>query len=545
MGRSPAKLAAVVARCAGAAVTSATADFTLPGASEDAVREALATLGGIDRALIAHGDLGDQRATERDPAAAEQVGKTTALLSLGAALTAEGRYAALLVSMETGAAFPDDVGAAEHAILAEWRRSARHQLPADLQPPPWPDTQPGSRIGAALEAWSAASARPLVVFLDEIDALRDNVLLSVLRQLRAGHRSRPAGFPWALGLVGLRDVRDYKVASGGSEHLHTASPFNIKVRSLTMREFTADEVAELYAQHTADTGQRFEDDALRQAFAHTQGQPWLVNALAYVVTTELKPDRAVSITAADIDRARDVLVDRQDTHLDSLAERLRDPRVRAVIEPMIQGESLAALAPDDLRFVLDLGLVRERADGGVEVANPIYREIIARQLTVTMRASLPVMAPTWLAADGRMDFDRLLEAFVAFWVQHGEAMLASSPYNEAAPHLVMMAFLHRVVNGGGRVDRELAIGSRRKDLCVAYKGDRLGIEVKTWRDTDKARDPADEGVAQLDAYLARIQVARGWLVRFDQRAAAAPLPDRMRVEDVTTARGSQVTRILL
>ena len=85
-----------------------------------------------------------------------QVGKTTALLSLGAALTAEGRYAALLVSMETGAAFPDDVGAAEHAILAEWRRSARHQLPADLQPPPWPDTLPGSRIGAALDGLRSA-----------------------------------------------------------------------------------------------------------------------------------------------------------------------------------------------------------------------------------------------------------------------------------------------------------------------------------------------------------------------------------------------------
>ena len=73
VGRNPAKLAAVVARCAGAEVTSATADFTLPGASEDAVREAVVTLGGIDRALIAHGDLGDQRATERDPAAAEAV----------------------------------------------------------------------------------------------------------------------------------------------------------------------------------------------------------------------------------------------------------------------------------------------------------------------------------------------------------------------------------------------------------------------------------------------------------------------------------------
>jgi hypothetical protein len=76
--------------------------------------------------------------------------------------------------------------------------------------------------------------------------------------------------------------------------------------------------------------------------------------------------------------------------------------VRAVVEPMIQGETLASLAPDDLRFVIDLGLVRRDADGAVEVANPIYREIIVRSLTAgAMRASLPKIAPTWLARRAR------------------------------------------------------------------------------------------------------------------------------------------------
>jgi hypothetical protein len=80
--------------------------------------------------------------------------------------------------------------------------------------------------------------------------------------------------------VALGGVRDYKIAAGGSNRLHTASPFNIKVESLTMRDFTAAEVAELYAQHTAETGQRFEPDALARAFDLTRSQPWLVNALA-------------------------------------------------------------------------------------------------------------------------------------------------------------------------------------------------------------------------------------------------------------------------
>jgi hypothetical protein len=475
--------------------------------------------------------------------APRQVGKTTALAALAASLTAEGRYAAVLVSMEMGAGFPEDVGDAENAILSSWRTRARFLLPQALQPPPWPDAPPGGRLHAALSAWAATCPRPLVVFIDEIDALRDAVLISVLRQLRDGYSLRPGGFPWSLALAGLRDVRDYKVASGGSAHLHTASPFNIKVRSLTMRSFTADEVAELYGQHEVETGQRFAPEALARAVELTQGQPWLVNALAYVVTTELSEDRGETVRAADVDRARDVLVAREDTHLDSLAERLRDPRVRAVIAPMILGEALSAVSPDDLRFVLDLGLVAQAPDGTLAVANPIYREIIARALTTSVRASLPTITPSWLDEGGRLDLSGLREAFVAFWLRHGEALLRGAPYPEAAPHLVLMAFLDRVANGGGRVERELAIGSGRLDLCLEYKGDRLAIEVKTWRDSDKVRDPLDAGLAQLEEYLARLRVDRGWLVRFDQRAAAPALPDRVHIEEVVTTQGRVITVI--
>jgi len=45
-------------------------------------------------------------------------------------------------------------------------------------------------------------------------------------------------------------VRDYKVASGGSDRLNTASPFNIKTESLTLGDFSAGDVAALYGQHT-------------------------------------------------------------------------------------------------------------------------------------------------------------------------------------------------------------------------------------------------------------------------------------------------------
>lgn len=476
--------------------------------------------------------------------APRQVGKTTSLLALGSALTAEGRYAAVMVTMETGSPF-DDVARAEGPVLDTWRQNAEAWLPRALWPPPWPGAEAGSRIGAALRAWSQACPRPLVVFLDEVDALQGPVLESMLRQIRAGHRDRPEAFPWSLALVGMRDVRDYKLTLGDVDRAHSSSPFNIKVESFTMRDFTAEEVAELYAQHTAETGQRFDADALATAFVLTQGQPWLVNALARQVTGVFVTDRTQAVTTADVMAARDRLIEREDTHLDSLAERLREPRVRAIIDPMLSGQDLPTLPSDDVRFVKDLGLVRENDEGGLEVANPIYREIIGRSLALSVRLSLPRVAATWLAADGGLDVEALLAAWVTFWTLHGETLQAQSPYSEAAAHLVLLAFLHRVVNGGGRIEREYAVGTGRMDLRVAYRGAVLAIEVKVWRDGDKKRDPAGAGVAQLEGYMARVGAAHGWLVVFDQRRDAKDVSERVRVERAPRADGRDIAVVWL
>ncbi len=473
--------------------------------------------------------------------APRQTGKTTAMLSLAQALTESGQYAAVMVSVEVGAAFVDNLDAAELAILGAWRGAAQFRLPTYLQPPIWPESPSGRQIGSALSAWARHSPRPLVVFIDEIDSLQDSVLISVLRQLRDGFPNRPDGFPYALALVGLRDVRDYKVAAGGSSRLNTASPFNIKVKSLTLRNFTALEVAELYAQHTADTGQRFTDEATETVFELTQGQPWLVNALAKEAVEELVSDSSQPIEVSHIHDAKERLITRQDTHLDSLAERLREPRVRAVIEPMLAGQDLGIIAADDRQFLVDLGLVRRDPAGGLSIANPIYREVLPRVLAQGPQDSLPVIQPSWLQADGQLNADKLLSAFLAFWRQHGEPLMKSAPYHEIAPHLVTMAFLHRVVNGGGTLEREYAIGSGRMDLCLRYGDTVVAMELKVWR--QNRPDPLLAGLEQLDKYLAGLGLRQGWLVVFDRRSGLAPIAQRTAVEQAMTAQGRAIAVI--
>ncbi|GAA6619726.1 ATP-binding protein [Scytonema sp. NUACC26] len=481
--------------------------------------------------------------------APRQTGKTTAMLALAKQLTLSGRYTAVTVSVEVGSAFNNDVGAAELAILGTWRDTVADILPKELQPPVWNTEEPGRRIQASLRAWAQASPRPLVIFIDEIDSLQNETLISVLRQLRDGYPRRPNNFPLSVGLIGLRDVRDYKVASGGSvreaspteNRLNTASPFNIKVSSLTLRNFHAEEVAELYQHHTDETEQVFTQLAKATAFDLTQGQPWLVNALAKEVVEKMVKDRSITITHEHILKAKEILIARQDTHLDSLAEKLREKRVKDIIEPMLAGGALGDTTADDRQYLIDLGLLRRDPAGGLVIANPIYREVIPRVLVQGTQDSLPHISPSWLTDSGELNIDDLLQAFMRFWRQHGEPLLGSTGYHEIAPHIVLMAFLHRVVNGGGTLEREYAIGSDRMDLCLRYGSTTLGIELKVWR--EKKGDPQDEGLEQLDSYLARLGLDFGWLFVFDRRKNAPPMEERISTQIVTTKNHRSITVI--
>jgi AAA domain len=475
--------------------------------------------------------------------APRQIGKTTTILALAEQLNTAGQHVAAVLSVEIGAPFGDDIGAAEAAILATWRDTLKFLLPSELQPPAWDDAPPGQRISHALQEWSKACPLPLVIFIDEADALQNQTLISLLRQLRDGYPRRPKGFPSSVGLIGLRDVRDYKVAAGDNNRLNTSSPFNIKVESLTMQNFNELEVNELYQQHTDDTGQVFTPTAIQLAFHLTQGQPWLVNALARQLTEEIAPEPETTITLTMVEEAKEILIRRQDTHLDSLAERLREDRIKAIIEPMLAGLELGNIPNEDIQFVQDLGLCRIDPLGGLTIANPIYREVLPRVLTVTPMASLPQISPTWLTTTGDLDTDRLLHAFMDFWLQHGEALLKSVAYPEIAPHLVLMAFLHRVINGGGTLEREYAIGRDRMDLCLRYGSVILGIELKVWR-TGRP-DPLTKGLMQLEGYLDRLKQSSGWLVIFDRRTNALPLEERLETSLAQTSNEQRVTVIRL
>jgi hypothetical protein len=176
-------------------------------------------------------------------------------------------------------------------------------------------------------------------------------------------------------------------------------------------------------------------------------------------------DRCLLRNGRGGDEAKDRLILARATHLDSLAARLGEPRVRRVIEPLIAGE-LVQIDPfdDDLAYVRDLGLIADSKEA--RVANPIYREVIVRVLGTGTEANISADPRAFIAPDGRLDFAMLLTEFVEFWRQHDNVLVDGTVYHEAAPKLVIMAYLHRIVNGGGYIDREYGVGRGRIDVLV-------------------------------------------------------------------------------
>ncbi|MEU6795588.1 ATP-binding protein [Nonomuraea wenchangensis] len=483
--------------------------------------------------------------------APRQTGKTTTLDALASELTAEGDIAALTFSCERAKSAGDDYPAAESLLLDSLREAAALSgWPEELLPPDSPpQVTPGSRFGAQLSAWSRRCPRRVVLLLDEIDALQGNSMVSILSQLRDGHNKRSKGYPFPASVVlcGLRDVRDYKVASGGpSDRSNPASPFNIVAESLRLGDFTADDIAELYGRHTQATGQEFTKDAVDRAFELTQGQPWLVNALAYEITVQMKVTGA--ITSERIEEAKERLIRKRATHLDALVARLHEPRVERVIEPIVAGTypDTDAAFDDDVSYVHDLGLIRGTRD--LEIANPIYREVLLRVLGDRTERFVKAEPRSFVLPDGRFDLPRLLQEFVTFWREHGETLIQQEGYHEAACQIILMAFLHRLVNGGGHLDREYAAGTKRLDVLIRWPytgpdGERLiqreAMELKVWRPGEN--DPTPDGLTQLDRYLDRLTLTSGILVIFDRRPQAPPWQQRGGFEHATTPAGRQVT----
>jgi hypothetical protein len=488
--------------------------------------------------------------------APRQTGKTTFIQSWARELNATGKVAACYVTVEyaqglreverampticeairDGAAVgglpvPDvtthALGSLLRDILGNWFKVFK----TDREP-----TSPASMLSKILGNWAALVApKPLVIFFDEVDVLEGETMISFLRQLRGGFATRaPSVFPISIALVGMRDLRDYLVAAKDGVAPNPGSPFNIKTDSVVIGNFQREDIARLFAQRTEEIKQQITQEALDYVWKQSRGQPWIVNSLLMRATMRvLTRDSAETVTLEHVEEARKQMITARETHLEALGERLRDPRIKRVIQAILSGDSDAPLGRSerDVEFAIDLGLITWTSEEGFRIANPVYEEILMRYLNSPYHDSVPPPSQfRWQHPDGSLDMDSLLKEFQKFWRRYADTWEKQADYMEVFPHLLLMGFLQRLTNGGGHIERESSAGSERMDIFVEYGAKKFILEIKLLRDRNTVGGIEATGLKQIFSYRDKFdKTIPCYLIIFDRRSEGKKLPWEERI----------------
>jgi hypothetical protein len=191
---------------------------------------------------------------------------------------------------------------------------------------------------------------------------------------------------------------------------------------------------------------------------------------------------------------------------------------------VIAGTLIEDYFDGDLQYMRDLGLISLK---GIEIANPIYKEILPRALTYFRQEALPLKTSWYLNDNGSLNMHRLLEGFQQFYRENSAIWLEKFEYKEAGPHLILMAWLQRIINacpepvpskveglsrrGGGKIHREYALGRQRVDLRIDWKQQHIVVELKI----NRSEKTVIEGLEQTAQYMDTANATEGHLVMFD------------------------------
>jgi hypothetical protein len=431
------------------------------------------------------------------------------------------------------------------------------------------------RLRAFLQLACRTLDKQLVLFFDEADCIPEAALLPFLAQIRDGYNDRvildPMSFPKSIILAGLRNLYDYRSQDRPEDKSRVKlSPFNIQALPQSIPNFTKDQIRDLFKQHTDASGQVFDNSSIEMVWTWTEGQPWLVNALARdIINTQLKNDYSVNIDSSLVERAVNELFLQKQVHIVSLIQRLDEIRVKRVMMSALSLSdiNIDSLFEEDIKYCVDLGLLKLGNNGFADClpSNLFYSEMIIKYLTKQLNIE-SINFPKNIWMDGiSLDMNGILRNFQEFWLQNSLIMaqgdritglanniinsiilseninqteIMNNPIhitkinkevsriiNESLCVLVFFSYLQRVLNGGAElVRREYAVNQKFIDINVIYQGRSYPIEAKI-----KDAVTTERGIIQLLGYINNCNATQGWLIEFD-RNPEKPLKDKISFE---------------
>ncbi|MDR1081861.1 MAG: ATP-binding protein [Deltaproteobacteria bacterium] len=499
--------------------------------------------------------------------APRQSGKTTLLRNLTKKINDEGNYYALLCPLSFVANAENRQEAIRFVIQALTHSIKFSELPilnnlTEHLPKFSPDTE-SVIVLDSIKFICSSLDKELIIFFDEADSIPDTAMLAFLLQIREGFNVREFpgnnAFPKSLALVGLRDLNDYRIRiRPDSETTGEHSPFNIHAPSMSIQNFTKNQIRTLYEQHTEVSGQAFDRNAIDRVWYWTEGQAWLVNALArQIIEVQFENNYTEAVNKSHVDLATKELLLKNEAHFEDLIKRLKETRITRVMTAALSfsDHDFKLITDDDIQYCINLGLLKHGKNGLSDClpANPIYNEVIVRALSPKIIPDIDTIKKKKWMDGANLNLTGLLQAFQNYWLKNADILFARNQneklineiteqvatvfnisvdmrkekaaeineirnnsfklVDEAFCVLVLCAFLQRVLNSGAdSVIRQYSLGNKLVDICITYNQRAYPIEVKI-----KGAVTTEQGIRQLSGYIDKCDTSEGWLIEFDRR----------------------------
>jgi len=446
-----------------------------------------------------------------------QFGKTTTLNFLAQHLSATGQYAPALVSFEDFTQRPDIT---EAEFYSELMLIIRDELNLSNGGA----TETAGMIGVRRRFFDwlreLCQSRKLVLLIDEIDAVPETVVIGFLSGLRKMYlqRSRRSSFPTphAVALAGVHDIKNLKARyRDETQTIGSASPFNIAI-DYELPAFSLENIRQYYKQHTAVTGQKFDEAVISRVHETTNGHPWLVSMLAKLLVENIVPNRKQRIRLDHAERAIQELLDLPNPNFDSVFKSARHPKVLPIVLDLLEGKQrVYKIQSNPIRLGVKYGLFAAR-DRQLILGNPIYAQALYQHFGDELEefdVSGLAVDNQVQAANGWLDFRRVLDKFQAFMKAKGGDVSKHRDFRESTGQLLLLSYLDLLVNGKGWTFKEPQSGDGRIDVVCCYGRQKEIVELKLWYGTRRYH----AGLAQLARYLDREGLNHGYLFVFDRR----------------------------
>jgi len=370
------------------------------------------------------------------------------------------------------------------------------------------------------------ACKPVLLMIDEVDSATNNqVFLDFLAQLRAYYlKRRELSTFWSVILAGVHDVKNIKRKLCTDEQHKINSPWNVAKDFLVDMSFSKNGIAGMLKDYESDYNTGMDVDEISELlYDYTSGYPFLVSRLCGLIDERIAdsrefPNKKSAWTAGGFLEAVKILLSEKNTLFESLMEKLYGyPELsRMVYSILFDGEKIV-YNPFDA--VMDMALMfgfAKKKDSSVIIANRIFETVLydyfltAGDAQANSIFKAAAQNKTQFIHGGHLDMVLVLRKFVEYF--HDIYGYPFEKFDEEEGRRRFLLYLRPIINGVGNYYIEAETrNSRRMDVVVDYRGERLVVELKIWRENAYR----ERGEQQLSDYLDYFHLQKGYMLSYN------------------------------